>query len=1017
MKKVLQQIVYLLLSIAIMSIFIACGGSGGGDSSSSTNNNGGDSVATTDKIAPIITILGDNPITVKQHSTYIDAGATAIDNIDGVVLVKSSSSVNTSIIGTYAVTYSATDKAENKATKKRTVKVVKTSNNKAPTADAGEDKSVMEGRTIHLVGKGTDSDGTIVAYEWKNGKKVLSKTASFNYAPRGNYGDIDILTFTVTDNDGASDSDTIGITIQEFLGIPPKADAGKDQSVVLGKTIKLVGKGTDSDGKIVSYEWSENETVIARTASFNYTPSEIGQYSLTLTVTDNDGYSTDDSVIVTVNKVVDGNKAPTVNAGEDKSVVVNKSVTLTGTATDSDGSIVSYEWKKGTEVLATTASFIYKPTKVGKETLIFSAIDDEDATSSDSMVITVNKGISSNKPLILTIQTTSDMWFPNDHYFELNVKDKEGYKYNYNIDWGDGKIDQGESEDITHYFDKAGVYTIKIDGDFPTFNFVQENRIISVEQWGSIKWKDMHETFKNCRSLKMNATDVPDFSDVNDTSNMFARANKECFPSSMSQWNMSSVKNMEYMFEGTEEDYSKKPALTQDLSSWNVSSVTNMEKMFRGSYYNGDFSKWDVSKVKNMESIFRETKLSSKNYDKLLNAWSKLNLQKNITFGLTKGNNYDKTIGTQYTSKARVARELLKSKFKWKIEDSGIDIYNLEEFKPWIATWETNSYGDPQITIPADNGFYQYNIDWGDGTTDENVTEIKTHTYANEGNYSIKISGNYPHYSSENDRNYIYGKLVDITQWGDNEWKSMYNSFGGRYLKEFTISATDAPNLSAVTNISYMFARADFDSTFNSPIGDWDVSNITNMSNVFSDAREFNQDLSSWDVSNVTNMSNMFSGAINFNQDIGSWNTSNVTDMSSIFRGAKAFNQDISSWDISKISSMYYMFAYTDSFNQDLSNWNTSNVSNMAGVFNKAKEFNQDISSWDYSLVNYIDIEESSISTENYSKLILSLNNQNLKDSGSVNAGTIKYNKEAQTSRFELINKHKWRFRDGGLAE
>ena len=51
------------------------------------------------------------------------------------------------------------------------------------------------------------------------------------------------------------------------------------------------------------------------------------------------------------------------------------------------------------------------------------------------------------------------------------------------------------------------------------------------------------------------------------------------------------------------------------------------------------------------------------------------------------------------------------------------------------------------------------------------------------------------------------------------------------------------------------------------------------------------------DLSGVTDMSYMFAGAINFNQDIGGWNTANVTDMSGMFMSAFAFDQDIGSWN------------------------------------------------------------------------------------------------------------------------
>ena len=61
--------------------------------------------------------------------------------------------------------------------------------------------------------------------------------------------------------------------------------------------------------------------------------------------------------------------------------------------------------------------------------------------------------------------------------------------------------------------------------------------------------------------------------------------------------------------------------------------------------------------------------------------------------------------------------------------------------------------------------------------------------------------------------------------------------------------------------------------------------------------------LDSLDISNLTDISDMFQRAYNFNQDISGWDTSNVTDMSNMFEKSSTFDQDLSSWCVSQIAS------------------------------------------------------------------------------------------------------------------
>ena len=135
------------------------------------------------------------------------------------------------------------------------------------------------------------------------------------------------------------------------------------------------------------------------------------------------------------------------------------------------------------------------------------------------------------------------------------------------------------------------------------------------------------------------------------------------------------------------------------------------------------------------------------------------------------------------------------------------------------------------------------------------------------------------------------------------------------------------------------------------PIGDWDLSRVADMSDMFIDATWFNGDLSKWDVSRVTRMEYMFSSAINFQTDISKWNMSRVVSTSGMFQYAILFNGNISTWDVSSVRIMDYMFDHAHFFNGNISKWDVSSVNNMDYMFYNAKAFNGDVSKWNVGSV------------------------------------------------------------------
>lgn len=193
--------------------------------------------------------------------------------------------------------------------------------------------------------------------------------------------------------------------------VPPIANAGKDQFIVLPKdSVLLDGSASkDPDGSIVSYSWkylSGPSSYIINTSSANKTIAKnlaIGTYSFELTVTDNDGLSAKDTVEVTVDKTP-VNHPPVAVAGNDTTLVLPKnSILLNGSNSwDPDNNITSYAWQK---LSGPSSATISDPTLVkfqidnmtqGVYSFELTVTDAGGLSDKDTIQITINA--SPNKP-------------------------------------------------------------------------------------------------------------------------------------------------------------------------------------------------------------------------------------------------------------------------------------------------------------------------------------------------------------------------------------------------------------------------------------------------------------------------------------------------------------------------------------------------------------------------------------------------------------------------------------------
>ena len=170
-------------------------------------------------------------------------------------------------------------------------------------------------------------------------------------------------------------------------------------------------------------------------------------------------------------------------------------------------------------------------------------------------------------------------------------------------------------------------------------------------------------------------------------------------------------------------------------------------------------------------------------------------------------------------------------------------------------------------------------------------------------------------------------------------------------------------NLSGLTRMTEMFMDAvSFNNGGSSNINNLNLPNVNRMNGLFSrslstlSAMTFNQNIGDWllNANFVDDISGMFENSDAFNNggssDINNWNISNITVIDNLFNGATSFNQNIGNWDISGLNDLKSMFKNATSFDNggspDINNWDTTNITNMFDMFKDATSFNQDLSGW-----------------------------------------------------------------------
>ena len=327
--------------------------------------------------------------------------------------------------------------------------------NHYPTANVNGPYSAEATDSISFSSSGsTDPDGYIVQNFWNFGDGTNSTDAnpSHGYAEPGNY----TVSLTVTDDSGDTHTATTLATISPK---PPIADANGPYIGGATDTIEFSSEGShDPDGNITVYEWDFGDE---SEHSFEANPSHVytlqGNYTVTLTVTDDDNVTDTDTTWCDI-----APRPPVPDANGPYAGITGDTISFSSAGSyDIDGDIVEYRWSLGDGsgvFMEENPSHVY--TEVGNFTVTLTVEDNEGLTGTATTYCFIE--LPPNVPPEADISAPAEGTAESPVTFSSSGSvDTDGEIVEYVWDFGDGSPVSNEA-DPTHTYAEEGTYTVTL---------------------------------------------------------------------------------------------------------------------------------------------------------------------------------------------------------------------------------------------------------------------------------------------------------------------------------------------------------------------------------------------------------------------------------------------------------------------------------------------------------------------------------------------------------------------------
>jgi PKD repeat protein/C1A family cysteine protease len=289
--------------------------------------------------------------------------------------------------GTFTARLTVTD---NHGSSASTTVTITTAHNNAPPTPVASATPTSGTAPLSVSFSGinsSDADGSIATYSWDfgDGSTGSGATADHTYTDTGVFP----AELTVTDNQGASASTTINITV--IHNAPPLAVITASPTAgLIPLDVTFSGNGSsDSDGTITSYSWNFGDNTTATGIQASHTYTKAGTFTARLTVTDNKGATASKTVTIKPSKT---NLRPVASvSASPTSGTTPLNVIFSGEGSyDPDGTIAVYNWSFGDGKKGQGPSVSHTYTRKGKKIARLIVIDNNGLMATKTVTIDVN---------------------------------------------------------------------------------------------------------------------------------------------------------------------------------------------------------------------------------------------------------------------------------------------------------------------------------------------------------------------------------------------------------------------------------------------------------------------------------------------------------------------------------------------------------------------------------------------------------------------------------------------------